>query len=483
MSTGTLSYDLLCLVLDVLEDDDNSTLCQCSLVNREFNRAASRVLYSQVIFSPETTSTRQRDALPSVQQLSSAILSHNAPYVMVFRIGGYLSNALPETLLSAVKAFVNLNTLEILPETHPDDLFSAVLAELKSRTSLVTLRVNSACADEIRAPLLVDIGGLRELALKSPSRAILQLLPDWLTRLPTLRELHLTSNCGSITPGILRSFVPLLTHITAFSLGLSYSIADDDLFDFLAQLPCLETAQLQHYLALQQFKAPSDGAPLKRLRSLTVLHRVSPSDDDEDEDESRLCAWVLRAISGAPIQQIRLRSSDDFDDDMDTDSAPRAFDELLAHLAHENPRTLKTLDLGAFLVSAPALSALCTACGATLEELGFALDRASFESFASLLPTTLPRLHTAALKVYSPRQPFSVSVEDAARIMQSSAALRRLAVNGLRTEGSWVSDGDSVRFVVRVRESKAGQGDAQRINPEPQSPSMDRILEEEEEEE
>lgn len=101
-------------------------------------------------------------------------------------------NSLPETLLSAVKAFENLHTLEILPETYPEDLFTELLVEAKNRTSLVDLRVNSSCTDEIHAPLLADIGGLRELALKSPSRAILQLLPDWLARLPSLRELHLT---------------------------------------------------------------------------------------------------------------------------------------------------------------------------------------------------------------------------------------------------------------------------------------------------
>ena len=51
-----------------------------------------------------------------------------------------------------------------------------------------------------------------------------------------------------MTPGVLRALVPLLQKITAISLGLSYSITDDDLFDFLGQLESLESAQLQHYL-------------------------------------------------------------------------------------------------------------------------------------------------------------------------------------------------------------------------------------------
>jgi hypothetical protein len=43
------------------------------------------------------------------------------------------------------------------------------------------------------APVLANIDGLRELGLSNPTRAILNLLPEWLNRLSkSLVALHLT---------------------------------------------------------------------------------------------------------------------------------------------------------------------------------------------------------------------------------------------------------------------------------------------------
>ncbi|KAJ7145780.1 hypothetical protein C8R44DRAFT_1934 [Mycena epipterygia] len=464
-----LSYDLLHLALDILRDE-TATLYRCTLVNWEVNRTASRILYSRVELSPEfrpTTNPKRDVFIGPGTLLSSACLPRNAPHVRILRVGGYLSSRppmdlLPEALLAAVQVFENLHTVEILPEMHPNDLFPAILAQLQDRGSLVNLRVNSSCTDDETAPILAKIEGLRQLQLESPSRAILQLLPDWLGRLTSLRELHLTRNCGSVTPGVLRSFVPLLTNITAFSFGLSYSITDDDLFDFLGQLPCLETVQLQHYL---QLKSSDSDKPMKRLRSLTVLHR--PVEDPEDID--RLCAWVERAIFGSPIERIQL-CCDEFDESY---LAPRCFDALIEHLSRMNPGTLKTLDLGGWLVSDSAVSLLFETCVA-LEEFAAAVDIAGFESFTRLLPT-MKFLHTVVLQVH---QMFDVSAEDAARTMQSSSALRRLSVNDLRMEGTWVSQGDSVRFVVEDRGAPSSIKELPIITETRNPPSMDVIFEE-----
>ncbi|KAJ7619456.1 hypothetical protein FB45DRAFT_930844 [Roridomyces roridus] len=459
MSSATLSYDLLCLIFHTLQED-NATVSQCALVNRGFSRAASRSLYSNVVLSAGDSS-----------RVSSAALPHNASYVQVLSI---LSTECisPAMLLDAVKAFENMHTLEILPKDwqtfRVEDLLDGILLELKNRASLVKLRVNPSCTTEATAPILADIGGLRELALASPSRAILQLLPDWLERLsPSLRELHLTGNCGSITPGILRSFAPLLANLTAFSLGLSYSIVDDDLFDFLGQLPCLETVQLQHYV---QFKPAQKGALLSRLRSLTVLHQPFY----EEDHATRLATSVLHALSGAPaVERVRL-CCEEYEED--AEFAPRGLDALLDHLT-PTCSTLRVLDLGGSLVSELPLTAFCRAAVA-LEELTIALDMNGFTAFKNLVPT-MSCLHTATLKVYTIGcRLFLVNVEDADRIMQSSVVLRRLAVNGMRTEGSWVCErhGDGRFVVVEVASRRAGR---QESNP----PSMGMILEEEEEEE
>lgn len=78
MPTGTFSYDLLCLVLDVIEKD-NATLYQCSLANRDFNRAACRILYSQVAFSPEFESSGlQKDASLVISPLNFCQLPFNS---------------------------------------------------------------------------------------------------------------------------------------------------------------------------------------------------------------------------------------------------------------------------------------------------------------------------------------------------------------------------------------------------------------------
>ncbi|KAJ7352661.1 hypothetical protein DFH08DRAFT_859570 [Mycena albidolilacea] len=477
-----LSNDLLCLILDLFkEEEDRVTLFRCCLVNWEFNRAASRVLYSEVFLNirPSGASNPSRSGNEKFcnKILSSASLPQNAAYVKVLRVKGY-PDSLSETLFPAVKTFSNLQIVEIAPDQSRDDLFTPILEELVNRPSLVELHVNSACTDEINAPLLSKISGLVSLGLEGPNRAILQLLLDWLGRLTSLQELHLTRNCGSITPGVLRSFVPFLANITAFSLGISYSITDDDLFKFLAQLPCLERVQLRHYL---QWKVSAPGDPLKRLHSLTVCHDSS----DEDEFVDMLCAWIIRAITASPIECIRF-CCDEFPTH---NEAPRGFDALVEHLSRSNADTLRVLDLKGWLISAPSVSLLFGTCAA-LEELVTALDSDGFQEFKNLIPT-MKRLHTAVVLVICDfaDAPFeTVSAEEVVQIMQNSDSLRRLAVNEWRIEGSWVPQQDGVRFVVQhsldaPSEEEAPEIDVPQSQHSPQAPAMDAILEEEEEEE
>ena len=55
-------------------------------------------------------------------------------------------------------------------------------------------------------------------------------------------------NCGSVTPGVLRSLIPFGSNIRTFTLGLSYSLTHQDVFDFLEKLPNLRELDLQYYL-------------------------------------------------------------------------------------------------------------------------------------------------------------------------------------------------------------------------------------------
>ena len=101
-------------------------------------------------------------------------------------------NALSEALPGALRAFGNLRTVVFTPVTYYAELFTAPLGVLLNSRALTELTVNSACAGDVHAPQLVQLGGLRALTLVSPGRAVLELLPDWLARLvSTLEELHL----------------------------------------------------------------------------------------------------------------------------------------------------------------------------------------------------------------------------------------------------------------------------------------------------
>ena len=82
--------------------------------------------------------------------------------------------------------------MTIDPMQAPEALFVESLHLLRNSPDLQTLKVNAACTDGASAPVLSEIVGLGSLTLINPSRAILDLLPNWLSRLSdTLRELHL----------------------------------------------------------------------------------------------------------------------------------------------------------------------------------------------------------------------------------------------------------------------------------------------------
>jgi hypothetical protein len=48
-------------------------------------------------------------------------------------------------------------------------------------------------------------------------------------------------------PGQLRSLLPHIRHIRAFSLGSTCFLTDDEIFPFLGELVCLETLRLHTY--------------------------------------------------------------------------------------------------------------------------------------------------------------------------------------------------------------------------------------------
>ena len=101
-------------------------------------------------------------------------------------------NPLANCLITAIPAWRNLVAITIDPIQAPEDLFVEPLRLLQNSPELRTLNVNAACTAGISAPVLSKIVELQSLAVIDPNRAILDLLPDWLSRLSgTLRELRL----------------------------------------------------------------------------------------------------------------------------------------------------------------------------------------------------------------------------------------------------------------------------------------------------
>lgn len=116
-------------------------------------------------------------------------------------------NTVEEAILSAIQTFKNLQTVALLPTTYHEDLFTRALVELKSCHLLADLRVNSSCMDDVRAPILAELARLARLTLCDPTRAILQLLLDWLERLSSsLRDLHLKVSISTMLWRIRTSF-------------------------------------------------------------------------------------------------------------------------------------------------------------------------------------------------------------------------------------------------------------------------------------
>lgn len=109
---ASLSYDLLLRIFEICKDDYR-TLYRCSLVNWDFNRAASRMLYARVVLSPPfrpSLSLRDPDGLSvsiskqgtinypltsrwnylwqDLSQFKSASLPRNADLVLTLEIKG-----------------------------------------------------------------------------------------------------------------------------------------------------------------------------------------------------------------------------------------------------------------------------------------------------------------------------------------------------------------------------------------------------------
>ena len=164
-----------------------------------------------------------------------------------------------------MECWPNIQSATFTPRHNGEGTLGATLSLLCSRSSLRYLTVKALALTEEDVAVIARTRDLQSLSIEWPSRAILQVLPEWLASLQgTLRTFRFTAStiafslsiadspvqesCGSITPGVLRSFLPHMSTITSFSLGFSYSLTDDDVISFWEGLPSLRTLEFRCYL-------------------------------------------------------------------------------------------------------------------------------------------------------------------------------------------------------------------------------------------
>lgn len=378
--------------------------------------------------------------------------------VVELEVSGFLNprapprNTLHALLSDALRKFTSICSVKFTPATYHEDVFTDSLKLLPNFAgSLREVALNASCtSDERSVSLLTGIQGLSKIALYSPGRAILQLLPEWLEKnASTLTELHLFDNCGSVTPGVLKSFLPhVQENLKAFSLGLSYSITDEDLFTFLSQLPNIEHLRLRNYW---QMKEPTHKPGLRKLKSFTADYGGGATSFNTCVEVSRFCRWVRRTIAASPIQSLRIIAGDEEQvhggDDLGIEggeSAPSyyvlpanpAFDSLVEHLVRKHASTLQHLHIRSAFVSLTAIRSLFTHCRA-LESVHMSVGNTAMDLLSELLPD-VPSLHSAAFEIRNIRpRSLKFGEEEALALMQRGPRLRRLAVNGRRWEGSW----------------------------------------------
>ncbi|KAJ3936455.1 MAG: hypothetical protein NXY57DRAFT_1078728 [Lentinula lateritia] len=423
MTLPMLPFDILLLILEYLplpdatssryiRDDtpnnhrqaQNPLYC-CSLANRELSQAAGMTV-------AESSWSNQKGALesrneeadvrdyglpaaphPLLSTLNSTLPINSYMYVQHLHITGYLStlppgsssNRLPMLLADAIHLFTRgshakLQSLRFAPEDcHPQtfvqslEILSDSHREVGSSLCLSELHLNQhAFDDENKTRLLAQVTGLKKITLENPTRVLLQALVSdnrasndssdqgWLYRLQAdMVELHFLNNCGSITPGVLHSFIPYLSNLERLTLGISYSLADKDVFVALSKLKRLKSISVRWYLqlnspppsifieewplpALEIFQVGYSSRSLRavlprdKVRNTSSPHthiRVSSSSTELDmmSDGSNLscplCSWVLKATAGSPaLKEVVFVDEDDGDEEDETDDEQSDFD-------------------------------------------------------------------------------------------------------------------------------------------------------------
>lgn len=370
MLLSSLPTELLTRCLEPLCDDYN-TLYHCSLVNHSFSVMTAEFLYKRIVIP--LTSKLSHVEKEEVQQilpwLFSAMLSQNTAHVKELVILGAFdgqpdSNDVKHIIRKAVLLWPNIEILRLdslfaMSNANSNIIFGAVdhvaglpcLREFEFQLRNTGHQTSDESYEEwlqkAQGHILQCMNHLTGLTLEDPNRLVLQLMLSWLTRSPPLTKLHLVGNCGSVTPGVLQSFLPHLSALRSLAIGLSYSLANKDILSALSELPELQELQIQYYWQAQT-RSLKRGPRLRKLKRFKVLHPPTEASDDA----FALGKWIRLIISGASLEELHLKTSiQDYNGRHERFGPVANHNGLIAHLVARHARTLRVLNMEECYVS------------------------------------------------------------------------------------------------------------------------------------
>ena len=130
-------------------------------------------------------------------------------------------NNFSAVLKAAIALWPNLRSITMMPHTAPKELMDAALSALNS-SWLISITVDSKHFTDETLPLLLSFKRLRILSILNPNRAILQVLPAWLSDLcPSLDSFQLL--VSDIWNSVLHGIWRLTTFVVTGQLRLSYA--------------------------------------------------------------------------------------------------------------------------------------------------------------------------------------------------------------------------------------------------------------------
>ncbi|KAL0571280.1 hypothetical protein V5O48_010685 [Marasmius crinis-equi] len=481
--------------------DHLPTLAASSLVNAELREMAASVLYSRLhlrvgeYMGPGRRPRRGLNPIPRRGQvglaLTSASLPHNRNRVRTLVLEGtcWEDSFSEKVLLDALRQFQRLERLSFNLQCPrwdyvegSDRLDSTTVVEAisiinnQNRVSLRELTLNFVVEqlEDDSLVILLQNNLIKLSLLDVPGYVLLETTP--LKTLECLTELQVRINPYNFKQNKPSSFTEVFGVISnnchnlkSLTLGVIRADLNEELFDSVARLHCLEELCLEYSFRVGYHDGFSPREPLTTdfppLRTLKVFTLRYKSIRELNLDVPVVCKWIKHVISLSPIERVNFRP---FYQPRTCHPIPKcSWDILTDHLADKHADTLRSFDLRAGFVRKTAMKAVLSKCR-RLEEF----EVATGEGSLMLLPrfsSNLPNLSKARFEfrtMKGTRHALQLDSAKAAEIMEASGHLRRLIVNDDEWKGSWVLEGGVLKYLVTSQSSN----DERRKGDEERSP-------------